>query len=320
MPIFYILDSRCPSPKDEFNDEIRLVLLGKTGSGKTSTGNSILGATKFKSKLSASSITRQCSHDCAVRFNRKIIIVDTPGFFDIEESNEKIQEEIDECVAISSPGPHAFILVLSLAARFTEEEERSVQHFVQYFGEKAYDYFIVLFTGKDYLEYEGMTLQDYIRRTSDKLQTFIKKCGGRMIAFNNNSTGKEQNEQVFELLKTVLENVNANGGNYYTNEIYIKTEEQIKRKKGDRLKKEMRQELMIEKIYMEEWKREQLEQLDQKERELKQRTIEFEKKKMAYDKQKELEKSKILMEKKNRLRDQTRRLIEEERSSWCTIS
>lgn len=103
------------------------------------------------------------------------MVVDTPGIFDTVQSNEDIQEEIKKCVLLTSPGPHAFILILRLDARFTDEEERSVQHFVDNFGGNAYKYFIVLLTRKDELIANKITLSDHIQKTPTKLQTIIKK-------------------------------------------------------------------------------------------------------------------------------------------------
>lgn len=152
------------------------------------------------------------------------MVVETPGIFDTSRTNEKIQEEISKCIAITSPGAHAFILVLS-TGRFTEEEQQTIEHFSKYFGEDMFRFVIVLFTRKDDLDEADRTLLDHIKTTPPKLQMLIKKCGGRVIAFNNRLKGEEQDTQSKQLLNMILENVEINGGEYYTNEMYKAAEE-----------------------------------------------------------------------------------------------
>lgn len=182
--------------------------------------------------MSGSSVTSACAQKYAVRFGQKISIVDTPGVFDTKESNKNVQQEIVKCISISSPGPHAFILVLNIA-RYNKDEEKSMQHFVDALGEKVFKYVIILFTRKDYLDEEGKSLYDHIKTAPVFLRALAGKCGRRIIAFNNKLTGYEGDEQVKELLSIIHANVEQNDGECYKNDIYIEAEKRLQEKEAE---------------------------------------------------------------------------------------
>ncbi|CAF1056533.1 unnamed protein product [Adineta steineri] len=222
------------------NNIIRLILLGKTGHGKSSLGNLLIDESGeveyFEADNASHSVTKMCAVGRSTCDNKSLIIIDTPGFIDTkcktEEEKKQKAKEITKSIQKTLPGPHAFLIVMKLI-RFTPEELQAIVEIKKVFGpdllnnQHCHD-----ILEKDSLDRKKKTIQQWVTTAADELKDLLNLCGNRYMAVNNIELDPSRRQQMrLEVLQMVMDIREKNSNAVFTSELLEKIDAVIKKNK-----------------------------------------------------------------------------------------
>ncbi|XP_013867256.1 GTPase IMAP family member 7 [Austrofundulus limnaeus] len=202
------------APEDDETQRISVVLLGLTGSGKSSALNLILnrGRNQYWSQDPGQDPvppTVTCERKEMSAGGKRLILVDTPELWD-EDGVEDL-DLVKDCLALALPGPHVFLLVLQVG-RFTQVESEILGHLQRVFGREVAEHAIILFVRFDGNQSEPQRIDQYVSGSHPSLQDLVRRCGSRYFELNlSRSRSPLSYAQVKELLSGIHKLVASHG-------------------------------------------------------------------------------------------------------------
>ncbi|CAE7393955.1 GIMAP4 [Symbiodinium sp. CCMP2592] len=199
---------------------------GRTGSGKSTTGNVLRSNSSqedvFRASDSFSSVTDTVQAATWERFGVRYLYVDTPGVFDTFVSHADVIKELSKVPMFATAGCHVLLLMLSPQNRFTKEEQAAVNGILALLGglEKVQSHLLLaLSQGHDWPLERVWAAAKSSRQ--HELQSLLQLRWDFTVSMNiyNESTREQSAGAVHNAISRL---VCANGERPYTNE-YLET-------------------------------------------------------------------------------------------------
>ncbi|XP_010795559.1 GTPase IMAP family member 8-like isoform X2 [Notothenia coriiceps] len=151
--------------------ELRVVLLGNSWYERSSVGNYILGKTMFDTEKEPDhclKVSRQLK-------GKEIVLINTPDLLHPNTPKNKLTEYVNDCVSLSDPGPHVFLLLLQ-PEEFTEDHKLRLCRVLEVFGDQSFDHALILISPPTE---ESSGVMDFMQHPL--LKDMIAKCRNRYL-------------------------------------------------------------------------------------------------------------------------------------------
>uniref|UniRef100_A0A8C6WN98 Si:dkeyp-69e1.8 n=1 Tax=Neogobius melanostomus TaxID=47308 RepID=A0A8C6WN98_9GOBI len=174
----------------------------------------------------------------------QVTVVSSSDWFGSACIPEDRKRQLCSLLALSSPGPHAFLLCVPLNQP-ADGEAKALDVLEQLLGPAAVqNNTVVLFTHTEELDPEER-LEEYLLTWRKDLTELVKRCGDHYHTLE--AQGKTETEEaVRELLDKVDQAVNESGMEHFSCQLYQDVEEQIQKRQEEILKQRQADGLNID--------------------------------------------------------------------------